>query len=217
MNAQLLGLLLAAFGAAVGLAALIDRTERQVRSSERFSGPNFKPRRSDEPKRPATSSSRVIVPSTGTPIFNRAPEAQERMTLDQLYQKWGNRSGIDWRLLKAIAIQESSERPNVRGASGEIGLMQVLCIPDSNGVCTARFNLPDWPDSASQLEDPDHNLMRATQILEWNLQFTSGDVRRALGVYNGGPSNPNMVYAAEVLAKYEQVKAAQGGHGGILV
>lgn len=47
-------------------------------------------------------------------------------TFDALYRKWGGLMGVDWRLLKAIAMTESDENPNAIGDSGtSFGLMQV--------------------------------------------------------------------------------------------
>jgi len=45
---------------------------------------------------------------------------------DEIYRRWGELRQLDWRLIKAVAIVESSERAEVVGDDGQsIGLMQV--------------------------------------------------------------------------------------------
>jgi len=146
------------------------------------------------------------TPSDVTPFVPRPAKP----TLDALYRKYGERHGIDWRLLKAIAIQESSENVSAIGGMGEVGLMQVLCIPDASGYCTAKFNVQDWgPPKAVELEDADYNLHIATQILRWNLDYAGGDMREALAIYNGGLENPQYGYAAQVLGRYAGLGGSQ--------
>lgn len=213
MSTQLLGLLIAGFGAAVALWTAFRGTRSEIAEEQRFDSPAFRltSARPDEPDRLPVDAARLLTPPARVlPLFG-PPAAQPELSLDELYRKHGDRHGIDWRLLKAIAIQESDENPNAVGPVGERGIMQILCRPDSEGVCTAPFNLPGWPDTESQLFDADHNIERGAQILRWNIDYTGGDIRRALAIYNGGLANPNFAYAASVIGRWDTVAAASGG------
>lgn len=212
-----LGLIIAGVGGALGLASLFARTKDEAREDERFASPSFtlEPRRPDRVDRPVTDSARAaVLEPVGRPLFG-ADAARDRptVTLDELYQRHGDRHGVDWRLLKAVAIRESNEDPAAIGAAGERGIMQVLCVPNATGTCTARLNLPGWPDTERQLLDPDRNISRGAEILAWNIHFARGDIRQALAMYNGGMSPPpvSFSYAADVLAEYNRVIAAAGG------
>lgn len=58
--------------------------------------------------------------------FISGPVQAMSETLDELYKKWAEVTGLDWKLIKAIAITESSEDPNAIGDSGNsYGLMQI--------------------------------------------------------------------------------------------
>jgi len=150
----------------------------------------------------------------GTRIVPVTHEAQV-MTLDDLYQKWGTQSGLDWRLLKAIARVESSENPNaVNPADPSTGLMQILCRPGEGGFCTNRFNIDGWPVTKNQLFDPDTNLKMGSQILSWNIRRYG--FKRGIAVYNrwasrhdpeNGPFG-NQEYVNRVLGEY----VGLGGH-----
>lgn len=158
---------------------------------------------------PQIDNQQIMVPDSGKPIFGDIPVTQ---SLDDIYKKYAAMHGIDWRLLKAIAIQESSERTHVHGPAGEIGLMQVLCIPNASGQCTARFNVKDWPPKHyTDLYDADYNVHIAAQIFRWNLDYAKGDIREALAIYNGGLNHPQFGYAAEVMSRYNNLVA--GGRG----
>lgn len=64
---------------------------------------------------------------------------------DEIYQKWAAMRGIDWKLLKAVSIVESSENPNAVGDEGRsIGLMQIsLIVGGSYGMNNEDLLNPD--------------------------------------------------------------------------
>lgn len=64
---------------------------------------------------------------------------------DEIYQKWAAIREIDWKLLKAISMVESSENPNAIGDDGRsIGLMQVsLVVGGSYGMNNEDLLNPD--------------------------------------------------------------------------
>ncbi|KAL8278290.1 hypothetical protein RQP46_009322 [Phenoliferia psychrophenolica] len=84
--------------------------------------------------------------------------------------------------LAAIAMQESSCRPNVFGDEGyAYGLMQITrdkCGGAPNGNCL----------------DPDYNIRTGAEYFASRLAYNNGDVLRSLGTYNGW--YPGMSYAS---------------------
>lgn len=137
--------------------------------------------------------------------------------LDELFVGYAAQNGLDPLLLKAIASVESAMNPNaVRNNPPNdvsVGLMQVLCIPDSHGVCKNRFDVEGWEGMTfDALKDPATNINIASQILAWNLrQF---GFPRGIAVYNAwnarhapvdGPF-PNQGYVDKVLRAYANLK-----------
>jgi hypothetical protein len=106
-------------------------------------------------------------------------------SIDDLLKKWGAAYGVEWRLLKAVAVTESRLNPNaVNSADNEsIGLMQVLCRPDGLGGCSNKLNVDGWSEATrKKLFDPRFNIRIGAQILAWNIR-TYG-LPKAIAVYN---------------------------------
>ena len=147
---------------------------------------------------------------TNTPIISVQGAA---LTLNDLYIKYGQIYGLDWRLLKAVAIVESSENPDaINPKDPSWGLMQVLCVQGGEGPVTT--NLPavrrGWPPAyCSELLDPDYCVSIAAQILKWNID-TYG-LERGVAVYNnyssrsGDIKNPD--YVRKVFDAYNRIQA----------
>jgi soluble lytic murein transglycosylase-like protein len=75
---------------------------------------------------------KVVEYVQGNEILNPILEAIQKGAetvisgFDSIYQKWSEALGIDWKLVKAVAITESDEDPTVIGDNGNsFGLMQV--------------------------------------------------------------------------------------------
>jgi soluble lytic murein transglycosylase-like protein len=129
---------------------------------------------------------------------------------DDLYQRYGSIYNIDWKLIKAIAIVESSENPNaVNPNDPSVGLMQVLCQgwPDS---CTNTLYLDGWPPTdPKQLLDPEYNVKIGAGILADNIGKYG--VRKGVAVYNSNKaryeSEPfnNQSYLDKVMLKYGEL------------
>ena len=88
-------------------------------------------------------------------------------------------------LIVAIIEQESSFNVMAKGASGEIGLMQIH----------PRY----WKDrlgiqNKNKLFGIKTNIYSGTQIIKWLLEETHGDLRQAVKKYNGGNLYPKQVY-----------------------
>ncbi len=129
--------------------------------------------------------------------------------LDELFKKYGAKYNIEPRLLRAIAVVESSLRVdairNNPPHDVSVGLMQILCIPDAKGFCTNKFNVDGWKNiKFNDLLNPDLNVSIGTQILAWNIK-TYG-YARGIAVYNNwsarnSPVNgpfPNQSYVNKV-------------------
>ena len=146
--------------------------------------------------------------SQGKEIAAVTEGGTDEMSLDEIYKKWATRFGLDWKLLKALSIVESSERPQVKNpADPSFGLMQILCIPDGNGGCKNKFNIAGWPPkNEEELYNPDYNVMLGAQIIKWNID-TYGFVK-GIAVYNNwGARNEsapysNQSYVDKVLKEY---------------
>ena len=135
------------------------------------------------------------------------------MNLDEIYKIVGEEFTVDWRLIKALAIVESSERPGVKNAADpSFGLMQILCQPDGNGGCSNTFNIEGWPPrSSDELFDPLYNVRLGTQIIKWNVE-TFG-FKQGIAVYNNwgarndsydGPFR-NQGYVNKVLSEFRKL------------
>lgn len=119
-----------------------------------------------------------------SPLFAKTSDASPP-SIDDLFRKWGAVYGVDWQLLRAIAVTESRLNPDaVNTADKEsIGLMQVLCRPDGEGGCSNRLNVDGWSEATrKKLFDPRFNIRIGTQILAWNIR-TYG-MPKAIAVYN---------------------------------
>jgi len=144
--------------------------------------------------------------------------------LDALFKKWGEVYRVDWRLLKAHAIRESSLNPNAvnRADNSSYGLAQILCRPNAQGVCTNKRvdelaregRLQGWPPPRGgvQLLEPDYNVWIQAQLVARNIEDFG--MPRAVAVYNmdsqrhaqrNGPFQ-NQAYVNKVLLYYEELK-----------
>jgi len=143
-----------------------------------------------------------------SPLFAKTSDASAP-SMDDLFRKWGAVYGVDWQLLKSIAVTESRLNPDaVNAADNEsIGLMQVLCRPDGGGGCSNGLNVDGWSEATrKKLFDPRFNIKIGAQILAWNIR-TYG-LPKAIAVYNrwaertspvAGPFQ-NQLYVDAVLA-----------------
>jgi membrane-bound lytic murein transglycosylase F len=60
---------------------------------------------------------------------------------DSLFKKVAREQGLDWRLLAAIAFQESRFDPDTKSWAGAVGLLQVR--PSTAGVSEAKLKVPE--------------------------------------------------------------------------
>ncbi len=107
---------------------------------------------------------------------------------DPLFKQYAAEFLLDWRLVAAMAHQESRFNPAARNASGAVGLMQIK--PD-----TAREPYVDIPDIEG-VEHASNNIEAGLKYLNWikqryfdsNADMRERDrLRMALAAYNAGP------------------------------
>lgn len=106
-------------------------------------------------------------------------------TLDDLFKKWGFAYNIDWRLIKAHAIAESSLSADaINPADPSYGIGQILCRADNyDSPCQNKFYIDGWSQATpNKLLDPDFNIRMAAQIISKNVKQYG--FPRAVAVYN---------------------------------
>ena len=91
-------------------------------------------------------------------------------------------AGLPIRLVDAVISMESGYRPNARGSSGEIGLMQIK-------PATARMVRSLTGVRGGSLSNPTTNLRVGMAYLHWCHKKAKGNVSATIGCYNAGPGN----------------------------
>ncbi len=129
----------------------------------------------------------AAVSSESSPVADgpsaNPPAAEGEMTYAQMFQAVGLRYDLDWRMLAAQAFVESSFEPNALGASGDMGLMQVL--PDTWAAWAPVVNVDNPFDSYSNV------LVAAAYLDSLRTELSTlgySEARWMLAAYNGGPA-----------------------------
>lgn len=142
--------------------------------------------------------------------------ATVKQDFDDLFKKWGLRHGVEWTLLKALAIVESSLNPNaVNPSDPSHGIMQIFCDAVCQTCpCRNKLNVAGWENATPErLFDPDFNIMIGAQIIKWNID-TYG-FKRGIATYNAwsarldpidGPFR-NQAYVDKVLREWTGLNA----------
>jgi len=118
---------------------------------------------------------------------------------DEIYRRWGELRQLDWRLIKAVAIVESSERAEVIGDDGRsFGLMQV------SKVVGASYGM-----TVEDLLDPNLNVQVGSGFLaeminryglEGGIQaYNLGETK-----YRKGLRSPN--YLSKVMTEFNKLQ-----------
>lgn len=125
--------------------------------------------------------------------------------------KEANKFGFDPLFILAMIEQESGIRPNMRGTSGEIGLMQLL--PKTARWIAKKHKIKYYTDK--QLRDPVFNIKLGVRYLAYlHNQFPKAYL--SVSAYNMGPKNVNKllkknkqpeVYFGHVLRRYKRFYA----------
>lgn len=115
---------------------------------------------------------------------------------------------VDPWLLLAMAITESHCRPDIRGGSGEYGMMQVM--PGTGKWIAGKLGYTNW--TPEDLWDLDTNIQFAAYYLRISIREFGGDISKGVLAYNRGSSgarewlqeNPasDHRYVRKVMANY---------------
>jgi membrane-bound lytic murein transglycosylase MltF len=112
-------------------------------------------------------------------------EGRERLSrYAPLFHKYGAKYGIDWRILAAVAFEESGLDPNSRSSKGAVGLMQIL----PSTAMDHRINIRN----SHTIENNIHAGAKYLALLRDDY-YSGKDVssesriRFALAAYNAGP------------------------------
>lgn len=94
---------------------------------------------------------------------------------EQYFQQAAQETGVDIRVLKAIAKAESDFRPNLRSSAGAVGIMQVK------------------PSTAAEVGiknpyDVGQNILSGARYYAKMLRDFGGNIDLALAAYNAGPN-----------------------------
>jgi len=102
---------------------------------------------------------------------------------DSLFQYYGLKSGIPWRLLKAQALAESGLDPDAKSRVGALGLAQFM--PATWADLAIRQG---WASPSALIDprDPEDAIRAQGVYLRWLLTETKYDIKLALAAYNWG-------------------------------
>ncbi|MEM9279603.1 MAG: lytic transglycosylase domain-containing protein, partial [Pseudomonadota bacterium] len=105
------------------------------------------------------------------------PKSGGKGKYDRLIAKYARQHGVPYKLARAVVQVESTFRPHVTGAAGEIGLMQIK-------LATARGM--GYKGSRKALYDPATNLYWGMKYLGRAHQLASGSTCGTILKYNAG-------------------------------
>ena len=158
------------------------------------------------------ASSQAALPATvamGQPIAHAmrtdkaATPVARPSNFSDLIAEASRQYGVDADLIRAVIRQESNFDPNVTGAAGEWGLMQLM-PRTAAGVGLDR----------AHAYEPRANIMAGTRVLRSSLNACREDIHCTLSRYNGGPRGMHswraQRYAGRVMSRYNNYRAGQG-------
>ena len=110
-------------------------------------------------------------------------------TYDHLFKKYGNLRGIDPKLLKAMAYQESRFNPKAKSHMGAVGILQLMpATAMGEGLVISKGFL--GIGAKDERLDPEKNIKGGSSYLK--KQFNRfGNSAKAVAAYNAGPGNVN--------------------------
>ncbi|RLT36937.1 MAG: lytic transglycosylase domain-containing protein [Chloroflexi bacterium] len=134
------------------------------------------------------------------PVATAQSPAPRVITYRELFRAVGEQTGIDWRLLAALAFRESQMNPAALGRDGDMGLMQIL---------PATWD--EFAPVAADPFDPRENVQVSAAYLvylqDFMLHLKTNDLRWVLVAYNWGPENVRRLLAGG--GGWEDVPPAQ--------
>lgn len=117
-----------------------------------------------------------------------------------LFKAAGAKYGVDYRLLEAMAVQESGFNPKAVSSAGAMGLMQFM-------PGTAKsYGIDPW--------DPAQAIDGAARYIQNSLRYFNGDVSKAVASYNAGlGGNFNNSQTANYVKSIMAMYSGAGGGG----
>jgi soluble lytic murein transglycosylase-like protein len=111
--------------------------------------------------------------------------------VDNLIEDAARKEGLDPRLVREVARQESGFRPCAVSSKGALGVMQLM------------------PSTAKDLEvdnpfDPRGNITAGSRFLKFLLDRYDGDLASALGAYNAGPTRVDKAGGVPAITETQQ-------------
>ncbi|MBI3958513.1 MAG: transglycosylase SLT domain-containing protein [Chloroflexi bacterium] len=144
----------------------------------------------------------AISTPSGEPQSPPQRPEQRVITYGELFRAVGEQTGIDWRLLAALAFRESRMDPLALGRDGDMGLMQILPATWDEFAPTA---------AAANPFDPRENVQVSAAYLvylqDFMLQLKTNDLRWVLVAYNWGPERVRQLLTGG--GRWEDVPALQ--------
>ena len=144
-----------------------------------------------------------------TKIENRkSPNSVSKTEINDLIEKYAEKTGLDSDFVKAVVNQESGFNPNATSRCGAMGLMQLMPgTAEGLGVKNAY--------------DPEQNIEGGTKYLKGLMDRFDNNKSLALAAYNAGPNavkkyggippyQETQNYVKNVLSRYDRMKL-QGG------
>lgn len=140
-------------------------------------------------------------------IYQVGVETYEYMKnlYDDLFKKWGEFRGLDWKLLRAFAKVESDFNPMAISPVGARGLMQIMpFIGKAYGGIT----------NVEELFDPDKSIEIGSAFIKELMEKYDGDLDSVIQAYNLGETKFNKGYVApdylaKVTREYETLKGVE--------
>lgn len=128
---------------------------------------------------------------------------------DSLFKRYGSRWGVDWKWLKAIAMNESSlgEARSVKRGIENPNDIEGSKSSDGKSWGLMQMTLPTLHDfdpdgTAADLNDPEYSVDHAAQFMRWVMrQFNSSDARFeewCVKSYNQGVGNTRKEIRGEI-------------------
>lgn len=102
---------------------------------------------------------------------------------DSLFKFHATEHNLDWRLLKAQAIAESSMDENAMSHAGAMGLTQFM------PATWEWAKEMGWIEKAADPFCPDTSIQAQACYMKWLLDRTDNDIIQALAAYNWGIGN----------------------------
>ena len=123
----------------------------------------------------AAARTSFYIPAVSEPSLEFACDRPPDGKIQELVDDGAKQSGLDTNLVRAVVQRESANNPCAVSIKGAQGLMQLMPAVQTQFGVTDPF-------------DPKQNISAGTRLLKQLLETYGGDLSKALGAYNAGPT-----------------------------